>query len=165
MFENLKAAYNAKLTLGNLADGRGRKGSRTWSCDILFYGARVGRANGDELARELNVAIDEQLQNQIIDALKSNGFKLDLTKTPRHSIHPDSPANFMRLAIAQIADEFELAQELKLLARDHTLVLIPSRGTKVAVYDVPFSVELKAELIEKFGPETIEFVNEELKGI
>jgi len=26
-------------------------------------------------------------------------------------------------------------------------------------------VELKAELIEKFGAETIEFVNEELKGI
>lgn len=165
MFENLKAAKAAKLTLARLKGPSAPSSHRVWSCDILFYGAQVGRASGNDLTRELKVELDEHLQQQIIQVLQEHNFKLDLSKTPRHSIQPNTPTNFMRMAIAQMADEMDLVRELKVSARTQTLVLMRSDLTKVAVFKEPFTAAVKARLLDQFGDELVEFVNESLQGL
>ncbi|HCL4131004.1 TPA: hypothetical protein N2C61_002090 [Pseudomonas aeruginosa] len=165
MFESLKAANNAKLTLAKLKGPSAPSSHRAWSCDIMFEGQKVGSASGDDLRQDLKLDLDNELPGRIIAALKSNGFALDLSKKPRDSIQPDTPANFMRLAIAQIADEMDLVKELKVSARTQTLVLMRSDPTKVAVFKETYSEAVKERLVAQYGDELMEVVNESLKGL
>ena len=165
MFENLKAANQALLTLAKLKGPSAPSSHRAWSCDIMFEGQKVGSASGDDLGKELKLDLDSHLQDRIIAAIKAKGFVLDLSKKSRDSIQPDTPTNFMRLAIAQLADEMDLAKELKVSARTQTLVLMRSDPTKVAVFKEAYSEAMKSRLVAQYGDDLIEIVNESLKGL
>lgn len=165
MFESLKAANQASFTLSKLKGPSAPSSHRAWSCEIQFEGLKVGSASGDDLGQELKLDLNPEIQARISDALKANGFVLDLSKKPRDTIQPDSISNFLRLAIAQIADEMDLVKELKVSARTQTLALMRSDPSKVAVFKEPYSTSVKARLVEQYGDELLEVVNESLKGL
>lgn len=164
MFEALKAANAAKLTLSNMQGPASEDEHRRWSCTLLFYGVAVGSASGSD-QNEFTVTLNEGLQAQIIDALQDKGFALDLSKVPPNSIRPDTDANWMRLAIAQIADERDLARELQTAARTQTLAVLSESPDKVLVLAVPFTQVVKDELQAKYGAGKIEFLNETLNDL
>lgn len=165
MFESLRAAKAAQLTLSNIKGPGSRAGHRAWSCTILFFGAIVGSAAGSDRANEFTLVLNKGLQEQIIEHLKLHGFSLDLTKVPPESITPITPSNFMRLAIAQIADEMDIVKELREAAAKATLAIIASRPGKVEVFPYNFSPEVKEDLIKTYGEGNIEILNESIKGL
>lgn len=165
MFENLKAAKAVGVTLSNLKGPSAPSSHRAWACDVLFYGAKVGSASGSDIKREISLVIDEKLMQQMVDVLKGGSFKLDLTHLPKRTPGLGTPHGFMSLAIAQIADEMDLAKELKISARTQTLVVMRATPDKVTVFSEPYSHDVKARLSAQYGDDITEFVNESLKGI
>lgn len=165
MFEALRAANAAKLTLSNMKGPASRTEHRSWSCTILFYGAIVGSASGSARKNEFILVLNKGLQDQIIQTLLNHGFELDLGKIPKAAIRPTSPTNFMRLAIAQIADEMDMVKELREATSKATLAIIATDPGKVEVFPYPYSQEIKDELLKNYGPANIEILNESIKGL
>lgn len=165
MFENLKAAKAAGVTLTGLKGPSAPSGFRAWSCVINLNGQKVGSANASDVKPGINLVLDEGVLQQIVDALKGGGFKLDLTKTHKRSPSTDTPRGFINQAVAQIADEMDLAKQLKLAARTQTLVLLRSSPEKATVFAERFTPAVKARLIAQYGNDIVEFVNESLKGV
>ncbi|MGF7110720.1 hypothetical protein QF017_000189 [Pseudomonas laurylsulfatiphila] len=165
MFKNLKAAKAVGVTLAGLKGPSAASGHRAWSADILFYGAKVGTASGSDIKREINLIIDDALMQQMVDVLKDGGFKIDAAKQTKRSSTSDTARGYMSLAVAQIADEMDLAKELKAAARTQTLVLLRSAPAKATVFGERFTPEVKARLSDQYGDDIIEFLNESLKGL
>lgn len=165
MFESLRAAKAAKLTLGNVNGPSASPGNREWSCSLLFFGAIVGSASGSERNREFTLVLNKGLQEQIIDNLLKHGFTLDLTKIPKNAIRPTNPTDFMRLAIAQIADEMDVVRELREATAKSTLVVLTSKPGKVEVFPYIYTPEVKKALLEAYGESEIEILNETIKGL
>ncbi|QHF00707.1 hypothetical protein LCG56_28535 (plasmid) [Pseudomonas cannabina pv. alisalensis] len=165
MFESLRAAKAAKLTLGNVKGPSGSPGNREWSCSLLFFGAIVGSASGSEIDRKFTLVLNKGLQEQIIENLVKHGFTLDLTNIPKNAIQPINTSNFMRLAIAQIADEMDIVKELREVAAKSTLVVFNSAPGKVKVFPYVYTPEVKKGLIGSYGESEIEILNETIKGL
>jgi hypothetical protein len=165
MFENLKAAKAAGVTLTGLKGPSAPSSFRAWSCVINLNGQKVGSANASDVKPGINLVIDEVVLQQIVDALKGGGFQLDLTKMHKRSPSTDTPRGFVNLAVAQIADEMDLVKQLKIAARTQTLVLLKSNPDKATVFAEPFTRDVKTRLIAKYGNDIAEFVNESLKGL
>lgn len=165
MFESLKAAKSARFALSDMQGPSGKRGAQIWTCSILFYGAIVGSATGHEKDNTFVLVMHKGLQEQIAQSLKDHGFALDLSKTPSQSIRPDTTTNFLRLAIAQIADEMDMLEELRKQLPNQTLVIHRSNPGRVVVYPIPFSPQVKADLLTQHGPELLEFLNESVEGL
>ncbi|WP_323601161.1 hypothetical protein [Pseudomonas putida] len=165
MFEALRAARAAKITLSNMTGPATRAEHRAWSCTILFYGAIVGSASGSARKNEFTLVLNKGLQDQIIQNLKSKGFELDLSKIPKSAIKPDTPTNYMCLAIAQIADEMDLVKELKAQATAATLVVFKADAGKVEVFPLTYSQKVKDDLVKRYGAENFEILNESIKDL
>lgn len=165
MFEALRAANAAKFTLGNAKGPSAKPGHREWSCSLLFFGAIVGSASGSERNREFTLVLNKGLQEQIIENLVKHGFALDLTKIPRNAIRPTNPTDFMRLAIAQIADEMDMVRELREATAKSTLAVLKSAPGKIEVFPYIYSAEVKKGLVESYGESEIEILNETIKGL
>lgn len=165
MFESLRAAKAAQLTLSNIKGPASRAENRAWSCTILFFGAIVGSASGSDKNNEFTLVLNKGLQEQIIQHLKQHGFELDLTNIPSNAISPSAPSNFMRLAIAQIADEMDLVKEIRAATANATLAIIAANPGKVEVFPYPYSAEVRASLIETYGEANIEILNEAIRGL
>lgn len=164
MFENLKAAASARLTLANSKGPSGLDKDQTWSSDIRFYGAKVGSVTGKAGFTGITVKLNEELQDQIIEKLKAAGFKIDATHLPP-GYDTGSSAGFMGAAIAQIADEIDLAKELRISARTQTLVMLRSSPGKATVFAERYSAVVKQKLREQYGDDLVEIINESLTGL
>lgn len=165
MFESLRAANRARFTLSELSPPTGKPGQRAWSCNLQFFGVTVGSASATEGPNEFILVIHKGLQEQILDNLKAHGFTLDLSKTPAGAIRPDTSANHLRLAIAQIADEMDMVKELKQQALTKTLVVESSQPEKVVVYPTPYSRSMKSALLKQHPAGDIEILNETLQDL
>lgn len=165
MFESLRAAKAAQLTLTNMKGPGTRAQHRAWSCTLLFFGAIVGSASGSDRKNEFILVLNKGVQDQIIENLKKHGFELDFTNIPSNSIGPSTPSNYMRLAIAQIADEMDIVREIRAAATSQTLVVFAAAPGKVEVYPYKFTPDVKANLQKAYGEKTFEILNESILGL
>lgn len=164
MFESLRTATTAQLTLANSKGPSGLDKEQTWSADIRFYGAKVGTATGKVGVKGITINLNEALQEQIIEKLKAAAFQIDRKLLPE-GYDLDTSRGFMGAAIAQIADEMDLAKELRISARTQTLVVLRSIPGKATVFAERYSAEVKNKLQEQYGDDLVEIINESLAGL
>lgn len=164
MFENLKAAKAVRLTLSNLQGPDSSDKDMNWSCDVLFYSAKIGSAHGQKGLMNIKVDINDGLQEQITGLLKGQDFKISAAGLAQ-VIDLDQPKNFMALAIEQIADELDLAKQLAAQAHNQTLVLLHSSPESAIVFSEPYSPSVKQRLQEQYGEDLLCVINESLVGI
>lgn len=165
MFQSLRAAKAAKFTLGNVQGPSTGPGNREWSCSLLFFGVIVGSASGSERNREFTLVLNKGLQEQIIENLVKHGFTLDFSKVPKNAIQATNPTDFMRLAVAQIADEMDMVRELREATAKSTLAVLKSAPGKVEVFPYMYTPDVKKGLVETYGESEIEILNETIKGL
>lgn len=163
-YVNIKALQTVKVTLKGYSDTETHRGL-AWSCKVYLENKKIGSVSnaGDGGMTFTDVPIEKQ--KTIVDALKSNSYKLMLEFEGHTSQEPTNPSDWFIDAVTQMIDEVERLRKLKRLAKTHLIVRQKSSNNEFEFYKIVPSDSSKAKLIRQLGQDLVCFMNDEIIGL
>ncbi|WP_122744906.1 hypothetical protein [Pseudomonas viridiflava] len=161
-FENLDAVKNAQVQIKSFKQAETHRGW-SWSFVVYLNGKRLGLVSNDGSGSMTRVDFKLTQQKQFMLALKSAGYKLQLTCGDVIFTEPETVETWLEFAVGQIGVELDELKSIRRRAKTQTFVEKRSEP-RFAAFKAEDTPANRAALQRQLGSDLVRFMNDAIRA-
>lgn len=160
LFANLDASKLAQVKVESFKMVETHRGV-AWSCDVFLNDEKLGMASNHGNGGATHFAFPESQQLEVMNALKSAGYKLDFKLEGVYVPEPTHLESWLTFALGQMGDEQAELTGYKRDTKTKTFVEKLSEPT-FASYKTPDTPQVRVKLKQQLGDDLVAFLNDKI---